>query len=194
MKKFISSRFSSIFKTNSAFTLSELIIVIFIIALLSSILFISFDLIKEKLSYINEESEKIKKIDSFLNFINLSLKYLYINKETGKFFLYTKNIDSLNNRKDILNFYSTYPAGLLKNFEIKFEDENMVIFNKTDNDTYLNINEIEQFEINFFYNDKNLLLNNINEENQIFDFNTIKIKIILKKEEYNIKIKPFILN
>jgi prepilin-type N-terminal cleavage/methylation domain-containing protein len=177
------------------FTLLEILITIFLISLISSILFSTFHTIKHNINWTETEAEYIRSEDSLINFLNTSFKYLYINQETDEIIDYAQQTDYLNNRKDIINFYSTYPNQIISNIKIfhdTLDDDKIIVYNVSDNDTYIIIEGIEKFQIDFVKNDK-VIMPVTDAVLKSADFDYLNIDLVLNKKEYNLIIKPFIL-
>lgn len=174
------------------FSLIELVITFFLLTLIGTLIFSIFLFTKENISTVHIKSQNLLKEEKILTFLNLSFKYLFIDTQANKKIIFKKNSDYLNNRKDSIQFYSTYPYRKITEFEITFNENNLAVQNKDNSDTEISIENIEEFKLTFFKNDKKLdTLDNVNFGSKLFDYLTINIKI--NNQNYFQKVKPYIL-
>lgn len=179
-------------KNTAGFTLVEIIITVFLISLISTILFSVYDSLNKNIIWTEEEASSIREIDNLLSFINYSFKYLYINSQTKEIIEFESKKDYLNNRKDNIRYYTTYPAQSISNIEIKNQDDIFIIRDLTLNDTIIQTNSIQKFQVDFYRNKIKIerIGADVLKEKR---FDNIEINIIINDIEYDLIVKPFIL-
>lgn len=179
-------------QANNGFTIIELMISLFIIALISTILFSSFFILKENLNFTNNRTEKLSAENKLLSFLNQTFKYIYLDDRTNYKILFRKNSDSLGNRKDNIKFASTFPYKRIIGFNIFFDEDNLFINNDTDSNIELSIGNVRELGLDFYKNDN--VVEEINEiELNGNDFDYLMINLKLNEQDYNFKVRPYIL-